>query len=103
MRAAKDRLAEVDQRIQGHQRNLTEVEKDVAAQEKRLDVCERVIADADSIEQGYAELAQARQTDESLKDRMFQHRELETRLNALQREQDAARALLDQEIALRRS
>ncbi len=90
-------------RIERHRQTLAETDAEIGGHQKRIEGYQKTIEAAASIEDGYAQLEQARQLDHELYDRQVQSTDAERRLNDLQRQLDAARAEKEQEAAVYRS
>jgi exonuclease SbcC len=97
MRNAQERLAERNQRIRQHERDLVSIADDIERQLARIQGYEAVIARRAEIEAGYAALQTARQADHSLGDKLRQLSDVESQRRDLERQLDAARTDLEKE------
>lgn len=99
LKAALIRRADLDQQIQGHEKEMHALEAEIARREARIADYEKVLAQRDTITEGFAALKAAREADHSLGDKLRQLSDLDTRRRALERRLDAAKAELEGQIS----
>ncbi|MCC6613992.1 MAG: SMC family ATPase [Anaerolineae bacterium] len=99
LRAARERLAEIDGRIKERQAELKNTQAEIGRQHERIASYEAVVARRGDIEAGYNALQAAREADHALGDLLIQMSDLETQQHRLERELDAARAELTNELS----
>jgi exonuclease SbcC len=99
LRNAQERKAAVEQRLHEIGRDLVAVADDIERQKKRMVGFEAVIEAREEIEAGYALLQAARAEDHDLADKLLQLSEFDEQRRALERQIEAARAELTNEIS----
>ncbi len=99
LRGAREALAAFEAAVKSKEGDLKTVNEEIDRQGRDYDTCARLIGERDSIDQGYAELEQARQLADELTDRLQQSREAERQASELARLIDAERAGLENSAA----
>lgn len=98
-KAAQTRLLDIRRNIEQRQHNLAEVAADIQTHEvKRAKVLDR-LANAETIEQGYAELRRLRDLDQTLRERSNLAKDAQKQLDTLKRRLENARQKLEQRAA----
>lgn len=98
LRAAQQRKAELEQRLRERDRDLAAARQEIERHEARIRQYESILAQADSIEAGYAALQAARDADHALGDKLRALNELDQRIYEAQRQLDRMRSDLEAEI-----
>jgi exonuclease SbcC len=99
LRSAQERKAVIEQRLREIERDLIAVAADIERQQKRMVGYESIINARAEIEEGFAALQAARAEDHELADKLLQMSDFDTQRRELERQIDAARTELTNEIS----
>ena len=99
LRSAQERKAAIEQHLFEIERDLLSVAADIERQQKRMAGFEHLISARAEIEEGYAALQAARAEDHELADKLLQLSDFDAQRRNLEREIEAARAQLTNEIS----
>lgn len=102
MSGAQTRFAQAQHRVRQRQDDLAEIERDLERHRERLDQLKEVLAERESIEDGYAQLQAARQADQALGEKLKVMSGIKERLNEVITAINAARAELESEAKVHR-
>lgn len=102
MSAAQTHLAQAQHRVRQRQDDLAEIERDLERHRARLEKIQAVVAERESIEDGYAQLQAARQADQELGEKLQAMSAIKERLNEVVAAIQAARAELESEAKVHR-
>lgn len=95
MEAARARLAQAEHRIQQRERDLTEIAAEVMHYRQQREELARVIAERESIEEGYRRLQTARETDQALGEKLQALSAVKDRLAQIDRDIQQRQAELE--------
>jgi len=102
MSAAQTRLSQAQHRVRQRQDDLEEIERDLERHRQRLAEVQNVLAERESIEDGYAQLQAARQADQALGEKLQAMSAIKERLNDVTTAINAARAELESQANVHR-
>jgi exonuclease SbcC len=100
MQTAQAQLVAAQRRVQQYEHDLATLQAELEHQRRRLADYQQVIAARQTIEEGYARLELARQTDHELADKLMQRADAEQRLHELESVLYAERADLETQAGL---
>ncbi|MBN1964117.1 MAG: SMC family ATPase, partial [Anaerolineae bacterium] len=95
MNAAQSRLAQAQHRIRQRQADLVDIEAELIRYQDQRDRLQGVVAERDSIQEGYAQLQAAREADQELGEKLQVMSAIKDRLNDVTGRIQAARAKLE--------
>ena len=102
MNAARANLVQAEKRCERLERDLLEIEEDLGRFHDQQANLENVVAEQDTIQQGYAQLQAAREADQELGQKLQAMDSIKDRLNEMERRIAAERADLDSQAAIHR-
>ncbi|MGD2205392.1 MAG: SMC family ATPase, partial [Anaerolineae bacterium] len=91
----QSRLRDLDRRLTRSEQELEEVETQISERQRRLDLYETTLAERQQVEEGYADLVEARQAEAAWNERLAEYARVRDRHRDLERAVDAARHELD--------
>ncbi len=103
MNAAKARLARAEHNVKTYERDLEETEAEIKRFDEQIADLNQVIADRETIEEGYAQLQAAREVNQELGEKLQQMTAIKERLNDVERKIEAARAELGNQATAHRT
>lgn len=103
MNAARARLMQAEHRIKQRQGDLNDIENELARHRMQLQRLDELVADQDAIQEGYAQLQAARETDQELGEKLQVMTEIKDRLSDMDRRIDQERADLEKQATKHRT
>jgi exonuclease SbcC len=91
LKSAESELESVRRQIRERERDIASTHEEIARYQERLTNHQAIVAERESIEDGYAQLQEAREADQAFANALRELREVESLINNLERQIDEAR------------
>lgn len=97
LRRENENLRELERRIADRGSDIRALSSEIARQQERINGCQQIIAQRDSIQAGYAQLQAARSSQSAIAEQLAQQQELERRCHQLERQLAERAAALERD------